>query len=128
EIEQLREDVIDRIAEHDLREACRLYERLVSLDPSTTLPRGQQLAIARALAQEQRYPAAVQAFERLLSAYPNAEDAAQVRLLVGMLCNRYLADYARAAEHLRQAAAGLTQESQRTLALQELAAAEAHLA
>jgi membrane associated rhomboid family serine protease len=123
ETEQLREDVIDRIAEHDLREAVRLYERLISVEPQMILPRAQQLAIARQLAQEQRYAAAVDAFERFLAAYPTTTDAPQVRLLVGMLYNRYLGDYGRAAGHLRIAAADLGLENQRALALQELQAA-----
>lgn len=125
--EQLRDDILDRIAEHDMREAVRLYEQMLSLDSNAVLPRAQQLQIARQLAQEQRHAEAVRAFERLLAAYPNADDRAQVRLLVGMLCNRYLMDYRRAAEHLRVSAAELTQDSLRSAALQELAAAEAAL-
>lgn len=127
-VDQLREDVVDRLAEHDHREAVRLYQRLLDADPDAVLPRGHQLDIARRLAQEQRYPLAVQAFERYLAAYPNADDRAQVRLLVGMLCNRYLHDYRRAAEHLRLAAAELAIDSQRALARDELQRAEAGLA
>jgi outer membrane protein assembly factor BamD (BamD/ComL family) len=105
----------------------RLYQQLQELEPGHVLPRGQQLEMANHLAQSQRQDEAVSAYESFLKAYPGAADAAQVALLVGMLCNRHLHDHARARVHLRNALAGLSLDSQRSLALQELAVAERQL-
>lgn len=125
--ERLREDILDRVSEHDLNEAARLYVELRRTDADVVLPRNQQLEIANHFAQSNQQAMAVEAYEAFLEAYPTAADAFQIRLLAGLVCRRYLADNRRAAEHLRSAASGLTIESQRQLALAELALAEAHL-
>lgn len=124
-IQQLRQDILDRVAEHDLGEAVRLYRRLLELDPGHVLPRDAQLALANHLARAGDYAAAVRAYEGLLEAYPATPDAAQVRLYAGLICRRYLGEPARAAAHLRAALPGLTLAEQRELATRELAAAEA---
>lgn len=125
--ERLREDILDRISEHDLREAARLYVELRRTDTALVLPRNQQLEIANHFSQSNQQARAVDAYEAFLDAYPTAADAFQIRLLAGLVCRRYLADNQRAAEHLRSAASGLMLDSQRALALAELALAEAHL-
>ena len=125
--ERLREDILDRISEHDLHEAARLYVELRQMDTVVVLPRNQQLEIANHFSQANQPARAVDAYEAFLDAYPTASDAFQIRLLAGLVCRRYLADNQRAAKHLRSAASGLTLESQRELALAELALAEAHL-
>lgn len=122
--ERLREDILDRISEHDLEEAARLYQRLLELDANHVLPHAQQLEVGNHLAQTRRYEAAIRAYEGFLEAYPTARDAAQVRLYAGLICRRYLRDSQRAATHLRAALAELTSEAQRKLALDELQAAE----
>jgi membrane associated rhomboid family serine protease len=125
--EQLREDILDRISEHDLDEAARLYQQLLELDASHVLPRSAQLELGNHLAQSQHYQLAVQAYDGFLEAYPTASDAAQVRLYAGLICRRYLRDPRRAIDYLRAALAGLSLESQRHLAAQEIAAAEADI-
>jgi membrane associated rhomboid family serine protease len=125
--EQLREDILDRISEHDLDEAARLYQQLLELDTGHVLPRSAQLEIGNHLAQSERYEAAVKAYEGFLEAYPTAGDAAQVRLYAGLICRRYLRDSHRAVDYLRAALDGLSLESQRHLAAQEIAAAEADI-
>ncbi len=124
-VEQLREDILDRISEHDLDEAARLYRQLLELDAGHVLPRAAQLELGNHLAQSQRHEAAVRAYDGFLEAYPTAGDAAQVRLYAGLICQRYLHDSRRAIDYLRAALAGLSLESQRELAARELAAAEA---
>jgi tetratricopeptide (TPR) repeat protein len=124
EHERLREDIVDRIYEHDLAEAARLYRELRQLRPDLTLPHRQQLEIANYLSQTQRQAEAADAYEAFLAAYPSAADADQVRLLLGLVCNRHLHDRPRAARHLRAALQGLTNADQRQLALDELARAE----
>ena len=125
--EQLREDILDRISEHDLDEAARLYQQLLELDASHVLPRAAQLELGNHLAQSQRYEAAVRAYEGFLEAYPTAGDAAQVRLYAGLICRRYLRDSRRALGYLQAALDGLSLKSQRHLAAQEIAAAEADI-
>lgn len=127
-IERLREDILDRLSEHDYREAVRLYDELRAADPGHVLPRDQQLEVANQLAQGQRHGEAVEAYADFLRAYPGAAEASQVNLLVGLMCNRYLHDYARADQHLQQSLSGLTLESQRSLAEQELALARSRIA
>lgn len=126
-VEQLREDILDRISEHDLDEAVRLYQQLLELDARHVLPRSAQLELGNHLAQSQMYEAAVRAYEGFLEAYPTAGDVAHVRLYTGLICRRYLHDPRRASGYLRAALEGLTLESQRQLAQQELAAAEADI-
>jgi tetratricopeptide (TPR) repeat protein len=125
--EQLREDILDRISEHDLDEAARLYQRLLELDPNHVLPRAPQLEIGNHLSQLQQYEAAVRAYEGFLGAYPGAGDAAQVRLYAGLICRRYLNDPQRAAAFLRAALENLTLASQRQLAQSELQALDGDL-
>jgi outer membrane protein assembly factor BamD (BamD/ComL family) len=125
--EQLREDILNRISEHDMTEAARLYQRLLELDANHVLPRSQQLEIGNHLAQSQRHEAAVRAYEGFLGAYPAAGDAAQVRLYAGLICRRYLHDSRRALTYLRAALDGLTLESQRELASREIEAAQADI-
>lgn len=125
--ERLREDIVDRISEHDWEEATRLYRQLRELDPDHVLPRAAQLELANYQAQIQKYAEAVEIYQDFLHAYPAAGDAAQVRLYAGLICRRYLKDASRAAELLRGALSSLSMESQRRLAAEELAAAEAEI-
>ncbi len=125
--QRLRNEVIDAIETRQYRHAAELYRRLRRLDPHHVLPRSHQLELANHLAQQQSYLEAVEAYEAFLTAYPSAADAPRVRLLVGLLCHRHLHQHGRAIEHLRHAVAALAVGSQRELAAQELAAAEAAL-
>ncbi|NJR31834.1 MAG: hypothetical protein HC778_01820, partial [Chamaesiphon sp. CSU_1_12] len=61
-------------------------------------------------------------YEAFIRAYPNAADAPQVRLLLGLVCHRHLHDAPRAAGHLQAAFEQLTQPDQRRLAEAELEA------
>lgn len=125
--EKLRSDIIEHVANRDVAEAARLYLRLIEMDADQVLPRHQQLEVGNHLAQDRRHDEAVLAYEKFLSAYPTAADIYQVRLLAGLICNRYLRQFAKAADHLRAALKGLTLDSQRSLALDELRQAESSL-
>ncbi|MFO0838836.1 MAG: rhomboid family intramembrane serine protease [Phycisphaerae bacterium] len=118
--EQLREDILDRLAERDVGEAARLTLRLFELDPPNVLPRAAQLELANYFAQREQHELAVRMYEAYLAAYPGAADAAQVRLMAGLIWRRYLGDAPRAAAHLREALDGLNSETQRALAMEEL--------
>jgi len=125
--EQLREDILDRLSEHDLDEALRLHHQLMEVDPAQVLPRSAQLEIGNYLARVERYQEAVRVYAGFLHVYPAAGDAAQVRLYAGLICRRYLKDPHRAVEYLTAALDSLTLESQRGLAEDELAAANADI-
>lgn len=125
--EKLRSDIIEHVANRDVAEAARLYLRLIEMDADQVLPRHQQLEVGNQLARAQRHDEAVGAYEKFLSAYPTAADIYQVRLLAGLICNRYLREFSKAADHLRVALKGLTLDSQRSLALEELRQAESSL-
>lgn len=123
-VERLRAQILERLSERDEAEALALYLQMIQLDPEQVLPRQAQLEIANQLARVQHHRESVAAYEAFLAAYPTSPDAAQVRLLVGLIYHRYLGLADRAAEHLRRAAAELTQPAQRALALEELRLAD----
>lgn len=119
-VQRLREDITDRLYEHDVGEAIRLYDQMAALDPLAALPRDQQLAIANHLARQQRHAAAVLAYEAFLASYPNSAEAPQVHLLVGMVYRRHMRDLPRAIAHLEAAVQTLALEPHRRLAAEEL--------
>ncbi len=123
--QRLQEDILDRLSEHDVEEAARLYGTLLQESSDHILPRSAQLEIGNYLAQSGQHGAAIDAYERFLAAYPTAADAPQVRLYAGLICRRYLHDPVRAAGLLQAACDTLALQSQRDLAAQELRAAEA---
>jgi membrane associated rhomboid family serine protease len=127
-IEALREQIVERITDRDMAEAARLHGELLTLDPAQVLPRNAQLELANFLAHQQRHDAAAAAYEGFLAAYPAAPDAHQVRLLLGLIYNRYLRAPERAVAHLRGALAGLHGAAQGSLAADELRRAELALA
>jgi hypothetical protein len=126
-VEELREEIANRLVERDLAAAAAGYLRLMELDNQQVLARTQQLEVANHLAQIRRYPEAAHAYETFLAAYPGAADRSQVRLFLGLIYSRYLGQYEPAVRHLRQALDELQLDAQRTLASVELKEAEAHL-
>ncbi|MBL8879237.1 MAG: rhomboid family intramembrane serine protease [Phycisphaerales bacterium] len=127
-VEAQRLAVLARLDAGDLGGAAEAYAALLTLDPLQALPRMRHLDLARYFMEQQRFQEAVATYEAYLAAYPTAADASQVRLLVGLTCNRYLGDYERAARHLRDAIAGLTTPAHQAHAAEELRLAEERLA
>lgn len=123
-IEKLRMEVMGMLEQREVGEAARLYVELMRIDRDQCLPPRAQLELANYLAQTRMHEEAVTAYEAYLRAFPAAADADQVRLLVGLICNRYLRRADQAAHYLRAALNGLTQPSQRELASEELELAE----
>lgn len=123
-LEKLRAEILDLVAEREIDAAADGYRRLATLDPDQVLPRTQQLEIANHLTQSGRTAEAAHAYEAYLAAYPTSPDANEVRLLLGLMYSRYVANYDRAIHHLRLALEGLTLQSQRLLAEEELRIAE----
>lgn len=126
-LDREREDVLDRLAERDLLEAARLYLRLIEMRPGAVLPRSQQLDIANHFAQRQLYAPAARAYEAYLAHYAASPDSGRVRLMLGLIYNRYLNDFERAALNLREALERVSDEPQRRLAQAELREALARL-
>jgi len=123
--EQLREDVLSRMAERDFAEAAQLYRKLRALAPGVVLPRREQQEIANFFAQSSQHHLAVDAYEAFLQGYPTASDAPQIRLLIGIFCSKYLNDPRKAVDYLSAAVEGLSNPSQQQLARDELRAARA---
>lgn len=119
-VEKTREEILDYLEVGRGADACDAYRRLLKQDPEQVLPRNQQLDIANLLNQERDYVTAAQAYEGFLQAYPGSPDGPQVRLLLGLLYNRYLNASEQAIEHLRKALSGLRVARERELAEQEL--------
>ena len=106
---------LDRIAElrakiHDAlaaptgsAAAVDYYEQLTQLNPDQSLPRQQQLAIARLLYSRKKYPQAAGAFEMYLKQYPKDREIDETRLLVGIIYARDLEQYEAAEGHLKLA-------------------------
>lgn len=118
--ERAREELLECLRLRDYAGAAERYPKLRELVPGLVLPPSQQLEMANYLAQTQSHAAAADAYQGFLEAYPQAREAAQVHLFLGMLLHRYLGRPTAAIEHLSQALERLTIESHRSLAFEEL--------
>ncbi len=112
----IRADVHRLAAGHDLTEAAKRYRALLKLDPQAVLGEQKQLEIANQLAAEGDHPTAAKAYELLLGSFPRTHSAAEVRLLLGMLYARNLANPQRARELIAAAKASLNNPTQQQLA------------
>ena len=120
---ELRGRISAAAAGHDAPSAARLYRDLVGLDDTQVLPESQQVEVANQLMSEGQHAAAAQAYEGALRTYPSAADRDQFHLLLGIIYSRYVADPAKAAEHLNIAQGKLVDEKQLSLCRSLLAAA-----
>jgi membrane associated rhomboid family serine protease len=121
---ELRAEISEAIAHHNLPHAAFLFLELKKLDPTQVLSRQAQLDIANQLASQQSYPQAAEAYEQFLTHYPNYEQIEQVELMLGMIYARYLQQYERARQLLLRALARLHTERQIQWARSELARIE----
>lgn len=99
-IRELRAEIHEAIAHHNLPHAAILFIDLHRLDPRQVLSRQAQLDVANQLASQQFYEQAADAYEQFLIHFPNFEQIEQVQLMLGLICARYLRQYARANELL----------------------------
>ncbi len=121
---EMRSNISDSIASHDLDRATKLYLELKALDPHQVLARQSQLDIANHLAHQQLYPQAVEAYEMYLRQYPRTDRTDQVELMLGLIFARYLAQYERAREYLTRAIGKLHGDRELALAKEELSRIE----
>jgi membrane associated rhomboid family serine protease len=117
---ELRAEISEAIAHHNLPHAAYLSLELKKLDTNQVLSRQAQLDVANQLASQQSYPQAADAYEQFLSHYPNFEQIEQVELMLGVVYARYLQRYERARQLLLRALARLHTEREIQWARSEL--------
>jgi membrane associated rhomboid family serine protease len=119
-IAELRAQVADARADHDLDRAAQLYLELQSLAPGQAMNLQPQLDIANHLAASQQYAPAAVAYELFLQTYPKYVQLEQVELMLGLIYARYLARPGRARELLTHALMRLHEPKEIDLAKAEL--------
>lgn len=121
---QLRGEISEAVARHDMDTAAAKFLELRAADPRQVLSRQAQLDVANHLAGQQRYAQAAEAYEQFLVSYPKYEQTEQVLLMLGIIYARYLAQYAKARQHLQAALPRLFGDREVELARAELARIE----
>jgi hypothetical protein len=119
-IHELRAQVHEAIAHHNLPHAAILFIELKELDREQVLSRQAQLDVANQLASQQFHEQAADAYEQFLRHYPNFKQLEHVELMLGLICARYLNRKARARELLTNALSRLHRERDVRMAREEL--------
>jgi membrane associated rhomboid family serine protease len=119
-IKELRAQVYEAIAHHNLPHAAIVFMELKTIDPKQVLSRQAQLDVANQLASQQFYAEAAEAYEQFLTHYPKFTQIEHVELMLGLICARYLGRRARAKELLSHAVTRLHGESELRMARAEL--------
>ena len=125
---EIRAEISEAIAHHNLPHAAYLFLELKKLDPTQVLSRQAQLDVANQLASQQFFEQAAEAYEQFLTHYPNFEQIEQVELMLGVIYARYLHRYERARQLLLRALARLHTEREIQWARSELERIEPLLA
>jgi membrane associated rhomboid family serine protease len=116
----LRAEIAETMAHHNLAGATELYVRLRAIDPAQVLSRQAQLYVANQLNAQQKYDEAPDAYEAFLRTYPKFEQIEQVELMLGLIYARYLQQYDRAKGYLVKAMSRLHGERELAMARAEL--------
>jgi membrane associated rhomboid family serine protease len=119
-ITELRAEIAEAIAHHELPRAVELYLDLHKVDPEQVLSRQAQLDVANQLNAEQHYAEAAEAYEAFLRTYPKFEQIEQVELMLGLIYARYLEKYDLAKGFLVKAIARLHGDRELKMARAEL--------
>jgi membrane associated rhomboid family serine protease len=125
---EIRAEISEAIAHHNLPHAAYLFLELKKLDPTQVLSRQAQLDVANQLASQQFFDQAAEAYEQFLTHYPNFEQIEQVELMLGVIYARYVNRYERARQLLLRALARLHTEREIQWARTELTRIEPLLA
>lgn len=99
-VARLRAEIAEKLDRNERDAAASLYEKLMEMDPRQVLPLQQQLVVGNQLCFSGRPPQAAATYEKFLNQYPTAQEADQVRLLLGILYARDLHQYEIAESHL----------------------------
>jgi len=113
QISDLRSRIAEDIERRAIGAALEQYEKLQALSAGQCMPEAQQLEIAREYYRRGEYPAAAKAFERFVQGYPEAIDASNVRLLLGIIHARDLREYETAERLLTESMRGLRDDQRR---------------
>jgi len=124
-ITELRVQISDAVARHDLPLAARRYLDLMAISPEQVLSRTALLDIANYFASQQMYPQAVGAYEQFQKYYANYEQIEQVQLMMGVIYARYLHRPDLARQYLLRAMAHLHAQRDIELARSELSQLDA---
>ena len=116
----LRGEIAEAIAHHNLPHATQLYVQLKQLDRNQVLSRQAQLDVANQLTSQHQYADAADAYEQFLRCFPNYDQIEQVQLMLGVVYARYLNNFARADEVLKLALQRLHAERDIAMARGEL--------
>ena len=120
QITDLRSKIGEELDKRSMPAALDQYERLQALSPRQSLPEAQQLEIARGYLATGRFAPAAGAFERFVECYPDANEAQNVKLLIGIIYARDLQQYEVADRFLTQSMATLRDEERREQCLKWL--------
>jgi membrane associated rhomboid family serine protease len=121
QISQLRGEVSTAVYAGDFESAATIYQRILRLDPNQLLPQQQQLDISNKLMEIGQHGDAARGYELFLEKFANYPFIEQIRLMLGLLYSRYLAEPTKAKENLLLAMKGLTDAGQRQMCSEELA-------
>jgi membrane associated rhomboid family serine protease len=116
----MRAEISEAVAHHNLPHAAALFLKLKTIDPNQVMSRQTQLDLANQLASQQFFAQAADAYEGFLRCYTNYESIEQVELMLGLIYSRYLNEYEKANDHLEKALKRLHGESEIHLARAEL--------
>jgi hypothetical protein len=119
-IQEMRAEILEAVAHHNVAYAAARFLDLKKLDANQVLSRQAQLDVANQLASQQFYLEAAEAYEAYVRCYPNSTQAPHVQLMVGVIYARYLRRYDRAKEHLNKALQRLHNEQEIAMARNEL--------
>ncbi len=97
-------------------EAADAYRRALQQHANLLLQRRLQLDLANHFHQTGDHKTAARAYTLFLDRHPRDAEAPRVRLLLGLLCARYLNDHDRARTLLQQAVETLRNSDEKTLA------------
>lgn len=100
ELAALRAEVSRAATGGRVPEAADLYLRIVEQTGGAVMSRDVQILIGNHFATSQRYPAASTAYEAFLKRYPDDREAPHIRLMLALICARYLNDPVRAKQLL----------------------------
>ncbi len=113
EIADLRARIDTELSRDNSGGAAALYQELLEKSPSQCLSEPQQLDVAREFYRTGRFAQAAAAFDRFVSCYPHADEAGDVRLLLGIIYARDLRQYEDADRHLTQSLERLQDSARR---------------
>lgn len=115
-----RASVSTELSKHDLIAACSAYKDMLARFPAggtaIILSRQNQLAIGNALFQAQEYSAALPAYRHFIVMYPRDQQAAHVRLMIGLIRTRYDKEPVEARKEIAAALPSLTDPDEASLA------------